>query len=177
MITMPRCLAFLVVLALASGTTVAAPVLNVSRTLLDWGNVSFGVPAGTQSFDVTNVGDAPLALTGFGLIGSQSYALGGPCDSVFTLNPGASCRFDITLTVPNQVAGTDRRQDRHRFQRRPDGASAAPRVQHGGGRSAADIRPQPARPDGFLVRAGDQRARVCGTRCFPINRLESVWPL
>jgi len=106
MITMPRCLAFLVVLALASGTTVAAPVISVSRTLLDWGNVSFGVPAGTESFDVTNVGDAPLALTGFGLIGSQSYALGGPCDSVFTLNPGASCRFDITLTVPNQVPGT-----------------------------------------------------------------------
>jgi hypothetical protein len=46
-----------------------------------------------------------LALTGFGLIGSQNYALGGPCNSVFTLAPGASCRFDITLTLTNQVAG------------------------------------------------------------------------
>ena len=105
MITMPRCLAFLVVLALASGTTVATPILSVSRTVIDWGNVSLGVPTGTQSFDVTNVGDAPLALTGFGLIGSQNYALGGPCNSVFTLDKGASCRFDITLTVTNQVAG------------------------------------------------------------------------
>jgi len=105
MIKMPGCLAFLVVLALASGISVAAPILSVNRTVIDWGNVSFGAPAGTQSFDVTNVGDAPLALNGFGLIGSQNYALGGPCNSVFTLAPGASCRFDITLTLTNQVAG------------------------------------------------------------------------
>lgn len=63
MIAIPGCLAFLVVLALASGTTVAAPILSVSRTVIDWGNVSFGVPTGTQSFDVTNVGDAPWSST------------------------------------------------------------------------------------------------------------------
>ena len=95
----------LVVLALASGIAVAAPILSVSRTAIDWGNVSFGVPTATQSFEVTNVGDAPLALTGFGLIGSQKYALAGPCNNVFTLALGTSCRFDITLTVTNQVAG------------------------------------------------------------------------
>ena len=168
MITMPRCLAFLVVLALASGTTVAAPVLNVSRTLLDFGNVTFGVPAGTQSFDVTNVGDAPLALTGFGLIGSQSFALGGPCDSVFTLNPGASCRFDITLTVPNQVAGTIAA----RIDIDSNGGPTAQvqlRAFSTGAGGAPRHRPQPARSDRIVVPAVDRRTgdeiEVCKSGC------------
>ena len=105
MIAIPGCLAFLVVLALASGTTVAAPILSVSRTVIDWGNVSFGVPTGTQSFDVTNVGDAPLELNAYVMIGYSGFDQGGPCDDVFTLPPGASCRMDITLTVTNRGAG------------------------------------------------------------------------
>ena len=100
-----RSLGWLAAVLLASGSAVAAPILSVSRTLIDFGDVTFGEPIGTQALNVTNVGDAPLALTGFGLVGSQRYALGGPCTNVFTLAPGASCRFDITLTLTNQVAG------------------------------------------------------------------------
>ena len=100
-----RSLGWLAVALLASGSAVAAPILNVSRTLIDFGNVTFGQPIGTQALIVANAGDAPLALTGFGLVGPQNYALGGPCMNVFTLAPGASCRFDITLTLTDQVAG------------------------------------------------------------------------
>jgi hypothetical protein len=98
-------LAWLAAVLLASGTTVAAPMISVSRTLLDWGNVSFGVPTTTQSFDVTNVGDAPLELNAYVMIGYSGFDQGGPCDDVFTLPPGASCRMDITLTVTNRGAG------------------------------------------------------------------------
>jgi len=98
-------LAWLAALLIASGSAVAAPVLSVSSTLIDWGNVAFGTPTTTQALYLTNVGNAPLALTGFGLIGSQRYALGGPCNAVFTLAPAASCRFDITLTLTNAVVG------------------------------------------------------------------------
>jgi hypothetical protein len=98
-------LAWLAAVLLASGTTVAAPMISVSRTLLDWGNVSFGVPTTPQSFDVTNVGDAPLELNAYVMIGYSGFDQGGPCDKVFILAPGASCRMDITLTVTNQHAG------------------------------------------------------------------------
>jgi hypothetical protein len=89
----------------AAQGAVAAPVLVVSSTALDWGNVAFGVPTATQALYLTNGGDAPLTLDGFGLTGAQNYALGGPCNQVFTLAPGASCRFDISLTLTNAVAG------------------------------------------------------------------------
>jgi hypothetical protein len=98
-------LAWLAALLLTSGTTVAAPMISVSRTLLDWGNVSFGVPTTPQSFDVTNVGDAPLNLTAYLMLGYSGFDQGGPCDNVFTLAPGATCRMDITLTVTNRGAG------------------------------------------------------------------------
>jgi hypothetical protein len=98
-------LAWLAAVLLASGTTVAAPMISVSRTLIDWGNVSFGMPPATQSFDVTNVGDAPLELNAYVMIGYSGFDQGGPCDAVFTLPPGATCRMDITLTVTNRGAG------------------------------------------------------------------------
>jgi hypothetical protein len=98
-------LASLATLLLAAGSAVAAPILSVSSTLVDWGNVAFGVPTTPHALHLTNAGDAPLALTGFGLVGAQNYALGGPCNSTFTLTPAASCRFDITLTLTNAVEG------------------------------------------------------------------------
>ena len=97
--------AWLAVVLLASGTAVAAPMISASQTLLDWGNVSFGMPPATQSFDVTNVGDAPLELNAYVMIGYSGFKQGGPCDKVFILSPGANCRMDITLTVTNQGAG------------------------------------------------------------------------
>ena len=39
------------------------------------------------------------------MLGYSGFDQGGPCDDVFTLAPGASCRMDITLTVTNRGAG------------------------------------------------------------------------
>jgi hypothetical protein len=98
-------LASLAAALLLSAGAAAAPMLTVSTTLLDWGDVAFGGPPITQSLTLTNSGDASLTLDGFGLVGAQDYALGGPCNAVFNLAPGASCRFDITLTLRNAVEG------------------------------------------------------------------------
>jgi hypothetical protein len=98
-------LAWLAAALLASGAAVAAPILTASRTLIDFGNVSFGVPIGAQSFVIANAGDAPLALEGFLQVGSDKFVVGGPCNAVFTLAAGASCRFDITLALTSQYVG------------------------------------------------------------------------
>ena len=96
---------WLAALLLAAANAVAAPVMSVSRAVVDFGNVGIGTVA-VQQVVVTNVGDAPLFISGLARIGSGSYALSGPCwDDFSALPPGGGCRLDITLTVSGQVPG------------------------------------------------------------------------
>ncbi len=64
----PRAFAILVSFVL-SGAAAAAPVLNLSRPFVSFGRIPPGVTSEIQAVFLTNVGDAPLAISGLVLGG------------------------------------------------------------------------------------------------------------
>jgi hypothetical protein len=78
-------------------TALASPLLDLSRTSVNFGRVAGGVDI-VQPVFVTNVGDATLSLTGLVIAGSNAadYRVGGTCAVPAALPPGERCRIEIT---------------------------------------------------------------------------------
>lgn len=74
----------------------ASPMLDVSRTAIAYGRVAAGVEY-TQPLFLTNVGNAPLTLSGFPVTGKDraDYRVGGTCGAPLVLPPGGRCRLDV----------------------------------------------------------------------------------
>lgn len=87
-------------LASAVGATTAAPLLDVSRTSIDYGRSPEGVPF-VQPVFLANVGDAPLTLSGFPITGkgAADFAVAGTCTAPSVLVPGARCRLDVLGSI------------------------------------------------------------------------------
>jgi len=83
-------------LAGVAGTTAATPLLDASRTSIDYARAPAGVPF-VQPVFLTNVGDTPLTLSGFRIDGpyAADYVVGGTCAVPERLAPGARCRLDV----------------------------------------------------------------------------------
>lgn len=86
----------LTLLAAAAGTASGAPLLDVSRTAISFGRDAAGAEF-VQPLFLTNVGDSPLAFTGFPITGKDlvDYRVAGTCNVASVLAPGARCRLDI----------------------------------------------------------------------------------
>lgn len=105
----------LLLLASAAGVAAGAPLLDVSRTSISFGRDAEGVEF-VQPLFLTNVGDAPLTLSGFPITGKNQsdYRVGGPCTTASPLAPGNRCRLDVigalnlmssaTLTIQSDSA-------------------------------------------------------------------------
>jgi hypothetical protein len=82
-----------------SGTGLAAPVLSVNPSSLNFSGQQAGVISAPQTLTVTNTGGAPMANVGFQLTGSAaaSYSISAnTCAS--TLNAAASCALQVAFT-------------------------------------------------------------------------------
>jgi len=86
--------------ALAATSAAAAPLLDLSRTAISWGRVASGVDI-LQPVFLTNVGDAPLNLSGLALSGRNAtdYRTAGTCGVPSVLAPGDRCRVDIIAAI------------------------------------------------------------------------------
>jgi len=76
----------------------AAPMANVSRTLVTFGTVPL-FSNQVQPVFVTNTGDAPLNISSISLTGANvaDFGLGGTCAAPITLPAGGGrCRIDVT---------------------------------------------------------------------------------
>ncbi len=91
--------------ALAAGAACGAPVLGVSRSLVDWGFVEFSQGNDVQAVYLTNTGDAPLTLTGITLQGAPDFSVAGTCVSALVLGPAGRCRLEFGVALANQSAG------------------------------------------------------------------------
>jgi hypothetical protein len=103
----PRVLAMLVAVIL-SGVAAAAPLLNLSRTSVSFGRIPPAVTSEIQAVFLTNVGDAPLTISGFvfGGINPADYLRGGTCSLPAVLPVGARCRVEITATISATSSAT-----------------------------------------------------------------------
>jgi hypothetical protein len=101
----------------AAGAAWGAPLLDVSRTTIDFGRDAGGAEF-VQPLFLTNVGDAPLSFSGFPITGKDllDYRVGGTCTVGSVLRPGDRCRLDVigapgtspssaTLTLQSDSAG------------------------------------------------------------------------
>lgn len=85
-----------------SGTGVA-PVVTLSPSPLDFGNVEVGTIA-NQSVTLNNAGPGALTITNIGIIGGAAFtAGGGSCPLLTAIAAGSSCTINVTF-LPN-VAG------------------------------------------------------------------------
>lgn len=87
----------ILVLGGLSATLEAAPLLDVSRTLVRFHNADAHERL-VQPVFLTNVGDAPLILTAFTLSGTNAaeFILGGTCGPPITLAAGGGrCRLEL----------------------------------------------------------------------------------
>jgi len=104
-VLLPR--AALAVGAMPTGAA-AAPVLALSRTTIPFGFVAPGFPSPVQAVIATNMGDAPLTITGLALEGAQPgdfmVSPGGTCAAGTALDPGSRCRIEL-LMVPVSPRG------------------------------------------------------------------------
>lgn len=91
----------LLVFIAAAQCAYAGPVLELSRSKIDWGYVKAGTPNDIQPVFVSNTGDASLAIAAISL--QQDYPgtfkVGGTCQAGQTLRPSDRCRLDIDLTL------------------------------------------------------------------------------
>ncbi len=96
---------FLAALSLVPGVAAGAAGLHVNRADIHFGGVYLAQEAGPHSVFVTNVGDAPLTLTGLVLGGARPsvFRITGECASGLVLQPGVRCRVDLYVyeTVGN----------------------------------------------------------------------------
>lgn len=81
----------------------SGPVLNVNTSSISYGNQAVGVASSSQSFTLTNVGTAPVTISGITVTGTNSadFALlpSHNCPiSPSTLGVGLNCVVNVTFT-------------------------------------------------------------------------------
>jgi hypothetical protein len=86
-------------LVLTSGAAFAAPMVNLSRTLVSFGRNAVS-SIHVQVVFVTNIGDAPLTISGLPLTGANvaDFSVGGTCAVPSVLQPSDRCRIEITMS-------------------------------------------------------------------------------
>lgn len=96
------CAALLVVVTTVVG---GAPLLDASRTSIDYGRTASGVES-LQPVFLTNVGDAPLSLSAFTLTGPSASDLrtSGTCAVPSVLAPGGRCRLDVIANLTSSAS-------------------------------------------------------------------------
>ena len=86
----------------------SGPVLDASRTTVDFGYTRPGDANDVQPVFITNTGDAPLTLTAITLGGfnQTNYRVGGTCQVAVPVAPNDRCRLDVEvfISVPREGA-------------------------------------------------------------------------
>ena len=80
--------------------TPTAPVATLSPTAVDFGMLSLNTTSTTRTVKLTNSGNAPLSVTGWGLSGANpgDFSQASTCPPGSTLNPGATCDVSVRFT-------------------------------------------------------------------------------
>ena len=80
--------------------TPTAPVATMSPVAVDFGMLSLNTSSTTRTVKLTNSGNAPLSVTGWGLSGANpgDFAQSSTCPPGSTLNPGATCDVSVRFT-------------------------------------------------------------------------------
>jgi len=82
-----------------------APVITLTPSPLDFGNIGVGMPTGIKYVTVSNAGMGVLNITNIAVFGGAAFTYrGGSCSTTTPVAPGASCTVGVTL-LPN-VAGS-----------------------------------------------------------------------
>ena len=84
-----------------AAAAVAGPLLDLSRTEVDFGRTPQNITSQVQPVWVTNTGDALLVISGLTILGvySSDFALGGTCTPPATLQPNERCRIEVTVRL------------------------------------------------------------------------------
>jgi hypothetical protein len=81
-----------------TGAAAAAPVVNLSPTSLDFGNLAVGTTSSPQIVTLTNTGNATLSITSIVVTGTNAsdFAQNNTCGS--TVVAGSNCTISVTFT-------------------------------------------------------------------------------
>ncbi len=88
-----------------TGTPAPAPAATLTPSTLNFGSVQTGTNSTAQNATLTNPGNAPLAIAGISLTGTNSAAFISTNTCGSTLATGASCTIAVTFDPTS--AGTD----------------------------------------------------------------------
>ena len=88
-----------------TGTPTPAPAATLTPTTLNFGSVQTGTNSTAQNATLTNTGNAPLAIAGISLSGTNSAAFASTNTCGSTLAAGASCTISVTFDPSS--TGTD----------------------------------------------------------------------
>lgn len=80
--------------------TPTAPVATLSPVAVDFGMLSLNTSSTTRTVKLTNSGNAPLSVAGWGLSGANpgDFSQSSTCPPGSTLNPGATCDVAVRFT-------------------------------------------------------------------------------
>ncbi len=87
------------VFAAAIAPALAGPVVSLSRTSVSFGHIPPGFISTAQPVFLTNIGDAPLTLSGRSITGARAsdFTVAGTCAATMTLPPNSRCRLEFTM--------------------------------------------------------------------------------
>ena len=93
-----QAVALLALVAGASSNALAGPVASLSRVAIDYGNFPPDYLTEVEPVFITNIGDAPLTISGMSISGANAsnFSVAGTCTPPLTLPPSARCRLDFT---------------------------------------------------------------------------------
>jgi predicted membrane protein len=88
--------------------TGGTPIASLSETRIYFGAAPLGGSSGTMTITLTNMGNAPLVLSGNPAITAPFTILGSTCTAGSSISTGSSCKVDMTLTPASagRVVGT-----------------------------------------------------------------------
>ena len=95
-------------LGMTSAQAFADAKATFDPSSMSFSDVADGVPSAAQTVSLSNPGDAPLTLTGGGVVTVPQFVLSNDtCALMGTLAPGATCTVDIAFnaTGPEPVGG------------------------------------------------------------------------
>jgi hypothetical protein len=95
--------AFISLSAGAIAPALAGPIASLSRSRIDYGNFPPDLVGSVQPVFVTNIGDAPLTISGMSIAGANGpdFRVSGTCTPPLILRSNAQCRLDFTGSATN----------------------------------------------------------------------------